>query len=161
MRIPIKFSGGYEIGRQDFGRPIVLIAAALKVKPEQFREAFSGVTPARDRPPTGAEARKNKEALLLVLKPLGVTNERLDEVSDHYRYQPQRGELWTHTAPDAHAIVENGKVKKIEISNPGARFSSTPTASIPGHESIKLQVKIHLDEDLKKNGSIESIEIAK
>src|SRR6186713_372058 len=94
MKIPIKFSGGYEIGKQDFGRPIVLIAAALKVKPEVFREAFSGVTPARGRGPTGEEARRNKEALMKVLGPYKITNERLDEVSNYYRYRPQKGELW-------------------------------------------------------------------
>jgi hypothetical protein len=61
-----------------------LIAAGLSVRPEVFREAFSGVTPARGRGPTREEARKNKAALLKVLAPQGVTNERLDEVSDYY-----------------------------------------------------------------------------
>src|SRR5262245_1976697 len=90
----VTFSSGHEIGSNDFGRPVVLMAAALKVKPEVFREAFSGVTPAHGRPPTGDEARKNKEALMKVLGPHGVTNERMDEVANYYRFQPQRGELW-------------------------------------------------------------------
>ena len=64
------------------------------MKPEEFRKAFSGVTPAHGRGPTGAEARRNKEALMKVLKPLGVTNERMDEVANYYRFRPQNGELW-------------------------------------------------------------------
>src|SRR4051794_12261065 len=76
--VPLTFSGGHEIGKNDFGRPVVLIAAALEVKPEAFREAFSGVTPSKSGKPSPAEARKNKEALMKVLGPLGVTNERLD-----------------------------------------------------------------------------------
>jgi hypothetical protein len=94
---PLVFSGGHEIGPDDYGRPVVLIAAALGVKPDEFRRAFSGVAPARGGPPTGGQARRNKEALMSVLAPLGVTNERLDEVSDCYRYQPQRGGLWRTT----------------------------------------------------------------
>lgn len=43
--VPVTFSGGHEIGKNDYGRPVALIAAALEVEPEVFREAFSGVTP--------------------------------------------------------------------------------------------------------------------
>lgn len=53
MKVPVKFDGGHEIGKEDFGRPVVLIAAALGVKPAVFRKSFSGVTPARGRKPTG------------------------------------------------------------------------------------------------------------
>ena len=67
--LPLIFSGGHDIGKNDYGRPVVLIAAALGVKPDEFRQAFSGVTPARGGPPSGAEARKNKEALMKVLAP--------------------------------------------------------------------------------------------
>src|SRR5436309_3576180 len=109
-KVPVTFLGGHEISKNDFGRPVVLIAAALEVKPEVFREAFSGVTPAKGRKPSPDEARKNKAALLKVLAPHGVTNERLDEVSDYYRFRPDRGELWPTTAAKAHAIVAGGKI---------------------------------------------------
>src|SRR2546429_5507803 len=91
-KVPVTFSGGHGTDPKDGGRPVVLVAAALGVKPEVFREAFSGVTPARGGKPSKEEARRNKAALMKVLKPHGVTNERLDEVSDYYRYQPQRRE---------------------------------------------------------------------
>ena len=68
-RAAVTFTGGHEIGRDDFGRPVPLIAAALGVEPEVFREAFSGVTPCRGRGPTSSEARQNKAALMKVLAP--------------------------------------------------------------------------------------------
>ena len=104
-KLPVTFSGGHETDPKDHGRPVVLVAAALGVKPDVFRKAFSGVTPARGRGPTGEEARRNKEALLKVLAPYKVTNERLDEVSDYYRYRPQKGELWPTTSAKAYAVV--------------------------------------------------------
>jgi hypothetical protein len=84
--LPVTFSGGHRTDAMDGGRPVVLVAAALGVKPEVFREAFSGVTPARGGRPSPEESRRNKEALMKVLKPLGVSNERLE-----------RGELWKTT----------------------------------------------------------------
>ncbi len=45
--VPVKITGGHVIARNDFGRPVALIAAGLGVEPDVFREAFSGVTPAR------------------------------------------------------------------------------------------------------------------
>src|SRR5437764_9745350 len=79
-KVPLTFAGGHEIGKSDYGRPVVLIAAALGVKPEVFREAFSGVTPAKGGKPSKELAQKNKAALMKVLAPHSVTNERLDEV---------------------------------------------------------------------------------
>src|SRR3954462_1128971 len=111
-KIPVTISGGHDIAKNDYGRPITLMAAALGVKPEEFRKAFSGVTPAHGRGPTGAEARRNKEALMKALGPLGVTNERMDEVANYYRFRPQNGELWPTKPAVAYAVVENGKIKK-------------------------------------------------
>src|SRR5262245_37904643 len=81
-RLPVTFSGGHETDSRDHGRPVVLVAGALGVKPEVFREAFSGVRPAKNGKPSGEEARRNKDALMKVLQPHGVTNDRLDEVSN-------------------------------------------------------------------------------
>ena len=44
-KLHVTFSGGHETYPRDHGRPVVLVAAALNVKPEVFRKAFSGVTP--------------------------------------------------------------------------------------------------------------------
>ena len=74
------------------GRPVVLVAAGLGVPTEVFRKAFSGVTPAgAGEEPDPAQVQRNKEALLKVLGPYGVTNDELDRVSNHYRYQAACG----------------------------------------------------------------------
>ena len=157
--VPVTISGGHEIGREDHGRPCILIAAGLGVKTEVFREAFSGVTPAKGGPPSEAEKRANKSALLKVLSPHKVSNERLDEVSNYYRYQPQRGERWPTTNAKAHAVVENGKITKIVVDEAGSGYCSAPDLSIKGFPEVKLKSTLHLDKDLKKNGGIETIEV--
>lgn len=160
-KVSITLSGGHDIDQKDHGRPVVLIAAALGVKPEVFREAFSGVTPARNGKPTGEEARRNKDALMKVLKPYGITNDRLDEVSDYYRYQPQKGDLWKNTPAKAHAVVVDGKIKEIVVTEPGSGYSTPPTAIVKGMEKVPLKVSLKFGKDLKKNGSIGTIEVAK
>lgn len=159
-KVPLTFSGGHETDPKDGGRPVVLIAAALEVSPEVFRKAFSGVTPARNGRPSPEDARKNKAALMRVLEPHGVTNDRLDEVSNYYRYQPQRGELWKTSPAKGHALVENGKIKQIAVTEPGSGYSTPPTATVQGMEKVKLKVSLKFDKDFKKNGSINSIEVA-
>ena len=158
---PVTFTGGHDIGKDDHGRPCVLIAAALGVKTEVFREAFSGVTPAKGGKPSDDEARKNKEALLKVLKPHGVTNERLDEVSNYYRFKPQDGALWKNTDAKAHAVVEGGKVVKVVIDEAGAGYSTPPKVTVKGFEKVEFVVTLHFDKDMAKNGSIKSIEVKK
>lgn len=156
--VPVTFTGGHDTDPRDGGRPIILIAAALEVTPDVFRDAFKGVTPARDGKPSPEQAKSNKSALMKALKPHGVTNERLDEVSDYYRYQPQRGELWRHSPAKAHAILEDGTIKQIVITDPGSGYSAPPTATLKGMET-KLKVAIRFDKAFKKNGSISAIEV--
>jgi len=160
-KVPVVFSGGHETDPQDRGRPVVLVAGALGVKPEVFREAFRGVTPSKNGPPSGAEARRNKQALLKVLAPLGVTNERLDEVSDHYRYHPQAGELWPTTPAQAVATIENGAIQRIELVNAGAGYSSLPKMTVKGFETTPLEATLLFDKDFKKNGSLKSITVSR
>jgi hypothetical protein len=157
--VPISFTGGHEIGKDDHGRPCVLIAAALGVKAEVFREAFSGVTPAKGGKPSGDEARKNKEALMKVLQPQGVTNDRLNEVSNYYRFKPQDGELWKHVDAKAHAVVDNGAVVKIVIDETGSGYTAPPKATVGGMPKVELEVTLLFDKELTKNGSIKSIVI--
>jgi hypothetical protein len=159
-KIPLTFSGGHDIGPNDHGRPVALIAAGLGVEPDVFRKAFSGVTPSRNGPPSGDLARRNKAALMKVLGPHGVTNDRLDEVSNYYRFQPQRGRIWPTTPAEAYATVEDGKIKQIVVTNPGSGYCTPPSATVQGFESVPLDVTLRFDKDLKKNGAIGSIEVA-
>jgi hypothetical protein len=160
MRLAVRLRGGHQTDSRDHGRPVVLVAAGLGVKPEVFREAFKGVTPARGGPPTPDQVQRNKRALLDALSPYGVTNERLDEVSDCYRYRPGQGRLWRTRPAKAYAIVEGGKIKQIVVTDPGSGYSSPPEAAVEGMESTALTVKLRFCADLKKNGSVLSIEIS-
>jgi hypothetical protein len=157
--VPLTFSGGHELGKNDFGRPINLMAAALGVTPDEFRKAFSGVTPVRGRGPTGAEQRRNKEALMKVLGPLKVTNERMDEVANYYRFRPQKGELWPIKPAEAYAVVDGGEIKEIVVTTPGSGYNSAPKATIEGVKNVRLEAKVKYDADLKKNGGITAVEL--
>ena len=153
------FSGGYETDPRDHGRPVVLVAAGLNVPAEVFRDAFSGVTPAHGgEEPQEGQVRLNKQALLKVLAPLGVTNDRLDTVSNFYRYNQGKGEMWKNTPASATAIVSNGVVTGIKITNAGAGYSSPPTVTVVGYD-VHATVTLSFGTDLATNGSIKAISL--
>jgi hypothetical protein len=156
----VVISGGFDTDPQDHGRPVVLIAAALGVPTEVFREAFSGVTPAGagSSGPSKEEAQQNKAALLKVLAPYGTTNDRLDEVSNYYRYNGVKGEVWKRTL--ATATVTNGVVTGITITNPGAGYTSNPTVTVTGPTGkVTATAKLAYTKEFKTNGSISAITI--
>ena len=157
----LTFTGGYETDPQDRGRPVILVAAGLGVAPEVFRNAFSHVTPAAaGREPDPAQVRRNKEALLRSLSQYGVTNDLLDKVSNHYRYNRGKGETWRHTPATAYATIRNGVITEIVITNPGAGYSSPPKVSISDMPNVNLKATLSFSADLDKNGSIKDIKIA-
>ncbi|MDB5294981.1 MAG: hypothetical protein JWO31_964 [Phycisphaerales bacterium] len=159
-KVPVEFAGGHEIGKGDFGRPVPLIAAALGVKDDVFRQAFSGVTPAHGRGPSPDEARKNKDALLKVLAPHGVTNDRMDEVANRYRFRPQEGELWPTAPAKAYAVVKDGKVLKVVVTEPGIGYSSPPDVTVDGAPAgTAFKATLHFDKDFKKNGAVGAIDV--
>src|ERR1019366_5026645 len=111
---------------------VVLIAAALEVTPEVFRDAFSQVRPARGgSEPEPAQVRQNKAVLMKALGKYGITNERLDTVSNYYRSPPGRNGLWTTTPAVANALIKGGEVVGYEIVSSGSGYSSPPTVSVP------------------------------
>src|SRR5262249_3813438 len=133
-KVPITFSEGHETDPRDHGRPVILIASALGVAPEVFREAFSHVHPAgpNRNGPTDEEARANKAALMSALGKYGVTNDRLNEVSNYYRYMGVKGQMWKIKPAVANALVQNGVVTGYEIVDGGAGYSSPPQVTVPG-----------------------------
>lgn len=157
----VLFSGGYETDRRDNGRPVALIAAALGVKTEVFRDAFSRVTPARGGEPSQAQVQANKRALLNTLGKYGITNDRLDTVSNYYRYRPGTDDLWRHTPATAKAIIKDGKVTGFNITNPGAGYMTAPTVTVAGHTDIKVKATIGFSKDVRKNGRLTSLAIVK
>lgn len=155
----VKITGGYETNPVDHGRPVILIASALGVSEEVFRTAFSGVTPAGpDRGPSREEAEQNKKALLEVLAPHGITNERLDEVSNYYRYNQSRGELWQHVVAEAKPVIANGKLTGLVLTNAGAGYTSAPTVTVTGPEgTMTATAQIRFTDEFATNGSLASI----
>ncbi|TBL81037.1 hypothetical protein [Paenibacillus thalictri] len=156
----ITISGGYDTDPQDHGRPIVLIAAALGVPSEVFREAFSGVRPAGagSSGPTQEEAQANKAALMKVLAPYGITNERLDEVSNYYRYSGVKGEVWKRVPAEFATTVTDGVVTGVTVVQAGAGYSSTPTIKIKGPAGeFTATANVVYTTDFATDGSIASI----
>jgi hypothetical protein len=159
-RVPVVFTGGYETDPQDRGRPVVLVAAALGVPGEVFRAAFRSVRPApAGQEPDPAQVRRNKEALMSALSPYGVTNERLDTVSNYYRYNGRRGEMWRHRDAAAYATVRDGKVIGFTITDPGSGYSSTPTVTLQGREQPTVRATVVFGTDFEKNGSIKELSL--
>lgn len=158
-RIEVTFTGGHDTEGRDHGRPDVLIAAALGVPTEVFRDAFSRVKPAGPgRSPSDEEARRNKTALMTTLGPYGVTNDRLNEVSTYYRYNRPAGQLvWRNTPAAAYVTVRDGVVTGFTITDPGSGYSSAPEVSIPGMPDLKVKATIAFSTDLTKNGSIKEL----
>ena len=159
QKVPVVFSGGFETNPVDHGRPVILIANALGVPPEVFRETFTHVHPAGPGSggPTREEAQKNKQALMAGLGKYGVTNDRLDEVSNYYRYPPGPGGRWKTKDAVANALVKDGKVTGFEIVDHGSGYSSVPTVSVPGVTGGAYTVKIVYTKKFETNGSVESI----
>jgi len=159
-QVSVVFTGGHNTEGVDKGRPVILIASALNVPPEVFRKVFTGVKPAGPgEQPQEAQVRQNKQVLMEGLSPYGVTDDRLNEVSNFYRYRRDSGELWRHTDATATATVRNGMVASVTITNPGSGYSSVPTVSVPGVAKANLTATLSFGTDLDKNGSIKAIAI--
>ena len=158
-RVPVVFSGGYETDPRDGGRPVTLIASALGVSPEVFREAFSHVRPAPAGlgEPDPQLVRDNKTALMSALGKYGITNEKLDTVSNHYRYVRSRNELWPAKPASAFALVKDGVIIGYEIGNGGAGYSSPPLVSIQGMPNAQAGVELSFGEQLESNGAVSAL----
>jgi hypothetical protein len=156
----VKVSGGHATKPVDSGRPVILVASALGVPESVFRYAFSKVTPA----PAGSEpdpdqVNKNKEALLSVLGPYGVTNEDLDRVSNQYRYNQSADEMWPAKAAVLRATMRNGKVTGIRVVSGGSGYTSTPKISVAGHPEVKAKAKLAYSKTFARNGRIVSVQV--
>ncbi len=162
-RVPVVFSGGHDTEGVDHGRPVVLIAAALSVKPEVFREAFSHVHPAGPGSggPTDAEARQNKAALMGALGKFGVTDAKLNTVSNFYRYPPGRGGIWRNRPATADALVKNGVVVGYVLINGGYGYTTPPAVSVPNVPAATAKVEISFSKEMELNGAVSSISLVK
>ncbi len=161
-KVPVVFSGGHDTDPRDHGRPVILVAGALGVAPEVFRDAFSRVHPAGPDSggPTRDEAQANKAALMSVLGKYGITNDRLDTVSNRYRYVRSHDEMWPTKQAVANALVQNGVVTGYEIVSGGYGYSSAPTITVPNIKSVPAKVELAFGKDFESNGSVSKIIVA-
>ncbi|HEY2574125.1 MAG TPA: hypothetical protein VGH65_08650 [Verrucomicrobiaceae bacterium] len=161
-KVPVTFSGGHDTDRRDHGRPVILVGSALGVTSEVFRDAFSRVHPAGPGSggPTREEAQANKKVLMDALGKYGITNDRLDEVSNFYRYPPGSKNLWKHTPAVANALVKDGVVTGYEIVDGGAGYTNPPTLEVPGVKGATAKVELAFGKDFKTNGSVSKITAA-
>lgn len=156
--VALVFAGGHETDPRDRGRPVVLVAGALGVPEQVFREAFTHVRPAPGgQEPDPQQVRRNKDALLQALAPYGVTNERLDEVSNYYRYRPQEGEMWPTQDAAGYATVKNGKITGFVITQGGAGYSSAPSVAVPGLKEGVAVAQLAFNKEFAKNGAVASV----
>jgi hypothetical protein len=156
--VRVILSGGHETNPADRGRPVILVAGALGVPPEVFRDAFSRVRPAPGGShPTRERARENKRVLMTALGRYGVTNDRLDTVSNYYRYRPQRGEMWPVRKAKINALIKDGDVTGFQIRDGGAGYSSPPVVIVPGYGTLVVDVQLSFSHKLEHNGSISAI----
>ena len=153
-------SGGHETDPRDNGRPVALIAAALGVEEQVFRDAFSGVTPSMSGPPTASHAQANKKVLMDALGKHGITNDRLDEVSNYYRYEPQSGGLWKNRPAVISASLKDGKVIGLKIEDAGAGYLAPPKVKVVGNDDLHVNVEIEFTKDMRTNGQILSAKLA-
>jgi hypothetical protein len=56
-------------------------------------------------------------------------------------------------------VIEDGKVKKVVVTEAGSGYSSPPKVTIKGMDKVTLKATLHFDKELKKNGSVESVEV--
>jgi hypothetical protein len=160
VHVPVVFSGGYDTDPRDGGRPVVLIAPALGVPSEVFREAFRHVRPAHaGTRPDPEQVRQNKAALMNALGRYGVTNERLDTVSNYYRYVRSRGEMWPTRPASAYAVVEKGVVTRYVITDGGSGYTSPPTITVPGISVAAAKIQLSFGKSFDRNGSIAAITV--
>jgi hypothetical protein len=158
-KVDLVFEGGHDTDPRDHGRPVVLIAAALGVPAPVFRDAFSHVHPARPGgPPQEDQVRQNKQALMERLSPYGVTDDRLNEVSNYYRYRSWAGELWRHVAAAAYALVKGDKIVDIVLTQRGAGYTTPPRVSVRGVGlTVYPMATLAYGKDLATNGSIKAV----
>ena len=161
--VAVTFAGGHDTDRRDGGRPVVLVAAGLNVPADAFRETFTHVRPAGEGSggPTADEARRNKAALLAGLSKYGVTNDRLDEVSNYYRYQRGRDHVWRHRDATAVAVVAAGRVTGFQVTDGGAGYTTPPAVTVDGWPDLAVQVTLSFGTDLPTNGSVTAIALGK
>ena len=143
----VTLTGGHDTDPRDRGRPDVLVAAGLGVpRGRSQREAFFARKASGwlGSTPDPQQVQLNKQALMSALGKYGVTNDRLDEVSNMYRYPARDPNLWKHTDAVVKAKVESGKVIGFVIENAaGWRYEFTDSERHGLSKMQRAKVTLH------------------
>ena len=59
----------------------------------------------------------------------------------------------------AYAVVKDGKIERVEMTDAGSGYSSPPSVFVKGFEHIALGATLKFDKDLKKNGGVERVDV--
>lgn len=55
--------------------------------------------------------------------------------------------------------MENGKVQRIVVTEPGSGYCSPPEVKVEGFPNLKLQATLGFSQNLKENGTISAVAI--
>ncbi len=154
----ITISGGHETNPVDGGRPVYLIGSMLGITGEQFRDAFSYVTPEENGHLNEETAQANKAKLLGQLEQYGLTNDEIDRATNYYRYYPEGADIWPYTHAVLTATISNGNVISFEIVSGGDGYTSDPIITVDGYGVIPVNITISLTNTFATNGAITAID---
>jgi len=87
----------------------------------------------------------------------GITDDRLNAVSNFYRYPPGRGNLWKNRPAAANALVKNGAVIGFEITDGGAGYTTPPTVTVPNAKGATAKAEVSFGKDMETNGAVTAI----
>ena len=87
----------------------------------------------------------------------GVNNDRLDAVSNFYRYPPGRGGMWKHKEATANALVKDGAVIGFEILDGGAGYTVPPAVSVSGMKDVNARAELSFGKNMESNGAVRAI----
>ena len=65
--------------------------------------------------------------------------------------------MWPTASAAGYALVSNGAVTGLVVTNPGYGYSSPPNVSLQGGPDVQAVVTLAFDPDFGKNGSIKSV----
>lgn len=155
----ITISGGHETDDIDAGRPVFLIGSMLGITGEQFRDAFSYVTPEENGHLNDETAQANKVKLLAQLEPYGITNDEINRVTDYYRYYPGDTNIWPYAHVVLDATISNGAVTSFEVTSGGHGYTSNVTIVVDGYGNIPVNATISYTDSFETNGAIDTITV--
>lgn len=157
-RVVVEFSGGRETQPEDNGHPVTLIANALDITPQVFREAFFQFVPDAENTDTDGWKQHLPE-MMKILGPHGVTEARLTEVLDYYAGTRAGGATWPLEPAIAWATVKDGKITGFEVTTGGAGYNSPPTVNVAGHDTSGVKAELSGSNSLKQNGAVSGIQL--